>query len=78
MQNKKFRVGKFEHFLIVGLVTGNKGTFLALFKDIFMNKLLIPNHDTKKFPNGIAYDYSCSSVQDALGGAHKFVRLVSF
>ena len=31
-----------------------------------MNKLLLPNHAAKKFPKGISYDYSCSSVQDAL------------
>lgn len=31
-----------------------------------MNKLLLPNHTTKTFPKGIAYNYLCSSVQEGI------------
>lgn len=39
LQNKKFRVGKFEQLFKIGWVTGSKGRFLALYK-IFQKILL--------------------------------------
>ena len=39
--------------------------FLAVFASLAMNKVLL-QHATTKFPKGIPYDFTCSTVQDML------------
>ena len=37
-------------------------TYLSLYQNISLENALMPAQATKKFPKGIAYDYSCPSV----------------
>ena len=39
-----------------------EATCLSLYQNIFLQNALMPAQATKKFPKGIPYDYSCSSV----------------